>query len=150
MTKKPMLVGFTGTRQGMTDAQADSFDSIVVGLFYGSGKKREFHHGDCIGADVDAVDIVSSLSGVYIHSHPCVLTRQRAFTQSDIEYKAMAPLQRNKMIVQATDILIACPSGTEEERRSGTWATIRYARTADKKIYIIWPDGSIKEEGTDG
>lgn len=142
-----MKIGFTGTRLGMKDPQAEAFDNLVIKLFYESGKIREFHHGDCIGADKEARDLVSSLAGVWIHCHPCNLEKFRAYTKYDRCYEVLPPIKRNKSIVDATDILIACPGGTTElHRGSGTWSTIRYARSQHKKIYIVYPDGVVKEE----
>ena len=43
-------------------------------------------------------------------------------------------------------MLIACPASADEELRSGTWATIRYARRKLKRIYLILPDGTVQEE----
>jgi outer membrane protein insertion porin family len=57
----------------------------------------------------------------------------------------VTPLDRNRAIVDSCDVLIACPKGPEEQR-SGTWATVRYARKQKKRIVIIWPDGEVTEE----
>lgn len=48
----------------------------------------------------------------------------------------------NRDIVAETDELIATPKGFQEERRSGTWATVRYALKARKPVTVIWPDGA--------
>jgi hypothetical protein len=45
----------------------------------------------------------------------------------------------------AAAMLAACPKGPEE-RRSGTWATVRYARKTGKPVVIFWPDGTVTEE----
>lgn len=34
----------------------------------------------------------------------------------------------------------------EEEQKTGTWYTIRYARKQNKQIVIFWPDGTITNE----
>jgi arginase family enzyme len=49
-------------------------------------------------------------------------------------------LERNEDIVRDTDFLIACPEGSEV-MRSGTWATVRYARKKGRTIVVFWPDG---------
>jgi hypothetical protein len=51
-------------------------------------------------------------------------------------------LMRNKDIVDQTSILVAAPKGPEE-KRSGTWATVRYARKLGRPIYICYPDGKM-------
>ena len=142
-----MKIGFTGTRQGMTDAQSNAFEELFVKLFHQDLSVREFHHGDCIGSDEEADALVRVEPGVFLHVHPCNLFRQRAYTTGDFEYTEMPPLKRNREIVDATEVLIATPSDTKEIfRGSGTWATVRYARKQGRKIHIIFPDGSIKEE----
>lgn len=57
----------------------------------------------------------------------------------NIEYPVKPPLKRNYDIVDACDILLAAPRTLTEELRSGTWATIRYARKTGKKYLILAP-----------
>lgn len=83
---------------------------------------------------------------LWVVIHPPKDESKRAFSIADEVRGAKPYLQRNKDIVDETDVLIATPKGNEEELRSGVWATIRYARKQKKKIVIIFPDGSIKEE----
>jgi len=140
-----MKVGFTGTQSGMTIQQHNSLWPLLKKL-----RTSEFHHGDCIGADTDATMLVHDIGGIIIHCHPPKNKSKRAFTDKlyieSIVYDAKEYLDRNHDIVDATNILVATPKEFNEELRSGTWATIRYARKKHKKIYIIYPDGSIKEE----
>ena len=51
-------------------------------------------------------------------------------------------LVRNHNIVDSTDMLIGCPKEMQEQLRSGTLATIRYAKKKNKKIIIIFPNGT--------
>lgn len=140
-----MKIGFTGTQHGMTIQQFDTLYPLLKKL-----KTTEFHHGDCIGADADATSLVHDIGKIIIHCHPPKNKSKRAFTnklyEESVVYGEKEYLTRNKDIVDKCDILIAMPKEFEEELRSGTWATIRYARKNHKKIYIIYPDGSIKEE----
>jgi hypothetical protein len=39
---------------------------------------------------------------------------------------------------------LACPRGYTEELRSGTWATIRYARKTGVPYVIIFPDRTVE------
>ncbi len=55
-------------------------------------------------------------------------------------------LERNRDIVDASEVLIACPSTREEVMRSGTWATVRYARKKGMKITLIFRDGTCEKE----
>jgi hypothetical protein len=54
------------------------------------------------------------------------------------------PLTRNQKIVTDCDVLIACPKAMQEEQRgSGTWMTIRYARKVEKRYVVIYPSGEL-------
>ncbi len=94
-------VGFTGTQDGMTEAQSERVSRLMTSL---SGW---FHHGDCIGADKQSND----------------LARQRG-------------------------LMVAAPKSFAEELRSGTWATVRYARKQKKPVVIVFPDGSVQNVRT--
>jgi hypothetical protein len=106
-----------------------------------------FTHGDCIGADTDAHNLIVSnklINNDKIYKRPFNLTKQRSFTKEGINIaEPIAPLDRNKLIVDGTDILIAIPDTYKEVLRSGTWSTIRYAKLIKREFYIIYPDGKI-------
>ena len=40
-------------------------------------------------------------------------------------------------------MMIAAPSEAEEQRRSGTWSTVRFARKQGKPVFVISPDGTV-------
>ena len=114
--------------------------------------KITFIHGDCFGADADAHSICQATLIRDINCYPCNLSNQRAFTDAKQIGNPLPPLERNKIIAEGCDILIACPATDHEVQRSGTWATIRHR---DKLQYdippcggyiIIWPDGSIGQD----
>lgn len=103
-----------------------------------------FNHGDCDGADHDAHNIAVECGNISIKKRPCNLDFQRAFTtEGECVAEPEAPLDRNKKIVDDGDVLVAAPGEMEEELRSGTWATIRYAKKIGKPTIIIWPNGHI-------
>ncbi len=133
-----MKIGFTGTRRGMTDAQRNSLRKFL------QTAAGEFHHGDCIGADEQAHDIAEA-AGFEIHIHPPLNPTKRAFKITHVS--RMRPelpyLARNRNIVFATDELVATPAEPEEQLRSGTWSTVRFARTRNRPITIIYPDASF-------
>ena len=131
-------VSFTGSRDGMTEEQKITFE-----YFLHTNKITELYHGDCVGADDDAHAIAISLN-VEVFKRPCNITQARAFTQGGKDIaEPKKPLDRNKDIVNDSDLLIATPNGYTEELRSGTWSTIRYARKMSKDVIIIWPNGEI-------
>jgi hypothetical protein len=129
-------LAFTGTQRGMTLAQRTRWRNVVAGML-----PEVFHHGDCIGADAEAHDDVRR-AGPLVHIHPCTITDKRAWCAGDLMSIPLPPLDRNRVMVDDSEALIACPGSMVEELRSGTWATIRYARKRKKPVHIIWPDGS--------
>lgn len=128
-----MKVGFTGTQAGMTEGQVQQLANALLWL-----KCQEFHHGDCIGADKMAHFTIRR-SGIYKVGHPPLITSKRAYCLFDKELPPKPYLERNHDIVDATEVLIACPKLKREELRSGTWATVRYARKVGKPVIILWP-----------
>lgn len=136
----PVSVGFTGTQNGVTQAQ-----EIALRYLFSELKIDWLHHGDCIGADAKAHEIALSL-GTFIVIHPPINNVKRAYCKEYTRIMSELPyLVRNKRIVDFNPILVAAPSGPEK-LRSGTWSTVRYARKRKRNIYIVWPDGSITKE----
>jgi hypothetical protein len=156
-------VGFTGNHNiGFTDKQEKIFKDIIL-EFANEKDQIEFHHGDCIGADAEAHDIVQAYNTLFwktkipktkkqifpriiIEIHPPINPKARAFKQGDLTHSEKEYIQRNHDIVDTSDILIAIPSGYIEKKRSGTWATIRYAIQQGVPIWIIYPDGNIERK----
>lgn len=142
-----MKIGFTGTRDGMTTEQ----HRAVIAWAKTAGA-TEFHHGCCLGADDDAWEIFTSgpdlgFARPKTIAHPPIgerwLARNSKFLSDEVR-PARDYLDRNRCIVDACDVLAACPKGPEEQR-SGTWSTIRYARKQGKRVVIFWPDGEATE-----
>lgn len=121
-----MRAGFTGTRRGMSPAQLRQLRKFLswVGVMM-----DEFHHGAAEGADTEADILLKHLklaspnlfAGVTIVPHPA----------------GKDPLKRDREIVALVDLLIAAPAGDKEELRSGTWATVRYARAAGLPVVML-------------
>lgn len=134
-------MGFTGTRGGMTNRQKKAFMILLENL-----DPTEFHHGDCIGADANA-HLIADAHAVPIIIHPPEDSKQRAYCLANTpRIMILNPkpyLERNHDIVDQTDYLVATPRETKEELRSGTWATIRYARKVNKQVIIIYTDGTV-------
>ncbi len=136
----PRRYGFTGSREQPTFEQATAL------RFWFEARAGEFHHGDCIGSDEAAHDIVRSLRDWRIVVHPGDTPHLRAYVSGYNELYPVKPnLERNTDIVNETDELVATPAGPET-LRSGTWSTIRKALRAGKRTTIIWPDGSVEVE----
>lgn len=131
-------IGFTRTQEGMTDAQKLALRKLLDG---GAG---EFHHGDCVGADSEAHDIADEC-GYSIILHPPTNHSKRAWRENPghMMRPVRAYLDRNKDIVMETSSLIAAPLEEKEQQRSGTWATVRFARKIGKPVFLILPDGTV-------
>ena len=135
-------IGFTGTRKGMTELQEARLETL---LFIRSVNGAWFHHGDCIGADAQA-HTVALMTGHQICLHPPINPKYRAQCQpAHMVREEGEYMDRDHQIVDETHELIACPQG-REVLRSGTWATVRYARKIGKPLTIIMPDGSWWKE----
>lgn len=153
-----MRVGFTGTREGMTLKQHWRVSDWFHYPRDGSAPRvpTEFHHGCSVGADADLVTTImrgrigatDDRTWADIHAHPCTLdgmVDRGAEALSSEVHPAKPPLERNRDIVDSCDVLLACPKTMDEEQRSGTWATIRYARKVGRPVVIFWPDGKVTE-----
>lgn len=131
-----MNIGFTGTQTGMTDRQ----QSAVYGLI-DEHSPDEFHHGDCVGADEEAHQIIRIIGFWRIVIWPPVNSDLRAYCDGDVMKPVQGYMRRNRSIVNATGLLIAAPkSGV---RKGGTWATVTYAQRRNKSVLIVWPDGDV-------
>jgi hypothetical protein len=133
-----MDVGFSGSQFGMSVFQRQTLH-VVLGRVSGVGGR--FHHGDCVGSDDESVTIARHL-GFWIVRHPPIFSAKRAFTEFDEDRPPKPYLERNRDIVDETRFLIAAPAQALEQLRSGTWATIRYARKRRPgHVLIIPPSG---------
>lgn len=131
-----MKVGFTGWRAEIPKGRRISLHRVILDL-HEDCKISEFHHGDCIGMDVYVHRFCISI-GIWTVKHPPINSIARAFCETQETRETFPYLQRNRNIVDESDIMIACPKDPNQEiLRSGTWATIRYARKQGKKVIIV-------------
>lgn len=140
-----LVISFTGTRKGLTTIQHEMLEDMFTCT--PRGLDVTLHHGDCKGADAIAHDIAQAL-GWNVVVHPPLHDGYRAWCGgATATWQAKEYLQRNHDIVDCGHGLVACPDGPERQR-SGTWATIRYARKLGRQIFILYPDGkhAIEEE----
>jgi hypothetical protein len=142
-------IGFTGTQKGMTYEQYHTLSTLVGAMKV----PAEWHHGDCVGADAEFHQLIKDwidLSGVphRLIVHPPSDDRKRAYVFGADETRKPKPyLQRNRDIVdEAVDALFGTPSTEREVQRSGTWATMRYARKLERRLFRIMPDGTLDLE----
>lgn len=148
-------IGFTGTQRGMTSKQGE----VLWGLI--QHKQFYAHHGDCIGADAEFDAIARRAPWCYgVVVHPPTDESKRAFVKTDPVRDIVRPskpyLERNHDIVDETTWLIATPKEEHPVLRSGTWATVRYAKSllpvpgtvipGERRVITIAPAGWYFEE----
>lgn len=143
-----MKIGFTGTQKGLTIVQRSNLLKYLA-------ECTELHNGFCIGADEECLMMFDLMANTLptsrtIIGHPPIKTNKMSKFRPEFcrfEFRqAEEYLIRNHHIVDACEKLIAAPELMSESLRSGTWATVRYARFKKRPIVILWPDGSIKAE----
>ena len=135
--------GFTGSRRSLSVRRITKLIEVMKAL-------RTFgystlHHGDCIGCDRTA-HLVASARPLKIVIHPPKLGRFRAHCERIERHRVIEVkppkdyLTRNKNIIAASELLVGMPTDprpSAEIVRSGTWATIRYARKAKKPRILL-------------
>lgn len=135
-----MHIGFTGTQVGMSKEQRTQlllhlWDIIREDVL--DGEVTYFHHGDCIGADAEAHDLIAQFPYIKTVIHPPEIETKRAFCKGHYQKAAKPYLKRNHDIVEECDILLVAPKSDKEELRSGTWATYRYAMKLEKAVILL-------------
>lgn len=145
-----MIIGFTGTQNGMTEEQI----KVLIKCLIHAVEITEVHHGMCIGADEQFHNMIRKIDPgglIKIIGHPASNTKSQKRMQSgqlDEIREAKPSLNRNHDIVDECEFLIAAPKTAVEQLRSGTWSTIRYAKNQRKDHVIVEPNGNLNCEIT--
>ena len=136
-----MKLGITGTRNGFTKNQLNSFKTVFKDLQ--KEGVEEFHQGQCIGVDVESAEWINTFTkgAIPIHSHPPLKQELVGECHVDVTYPKKNYFARNRDIVHASDILIACTPTEVEQPTGGTWYTYRYAVDKGHKVILITPLG---------
>lgn len=142
MPNSDRRLGITATQLGCSFRQRATAVLWMARLF--DCGVRWMDNGDCVGGDKELGELWKAMGGK-LHLRPCTIAGKRAGLAGDVIDPPLPPLARNRTIA-AADALIAAPKGFAEELRSGTWATVRYARALGRPILIIWPDGTVAKE----
>jgi len=132
-------VGFTGTRNGMTEIQHDAIRACLAFAFIPGA---EFHHGGCEGADEEAAYSAVSL-GYRVIAHPGPYGTVSKY--SDVVMPRKPFMDRNQDIVSIATELYAAPVEIAGQLRSGTWETIRRARRRGVFTYIVAANGEGRQ-----
>jgi hypothetical protein len=142
-----LIAGVTGTRNGATNYQLASAATLFVACAV-----TVLHSGDCIGADEQMYHMGRAFHAKCI-IHPPKIDKYRAFCGDcrDEWWPEKSYWERDQDTVNESEVLFGFPKGvTEELEHSGTWATIRYARTLARPIAVVWPNGHIGYENWGG
>lgn len=137
-------IGVTGTRKKVLPAQVGTFTWLIrQELERAADGRVELHHGDCIEADY-LMHCVAKGLGCRTVIHPPRDPKYRAWCVGDEMWPEKEYLTRNRDIVECGRIMIAMPNEDEEQLRSGTWSTIRYARKLGREVRQILRDGTVR------
>lgn len=132
-----LILGMTGSREGMTSAQRERFIEVLASLSW-----LEFRHGDCLGADAESHDLVEARStATQIIIHPPKSDYMRAFKKGHVILEPKDYIPRDHDIVDACGLLVGFPKGPQI-LRSGTWTTLRYAQKTKRPFIGYMPDGT--------
>ena len=107
MVEFGIKLGFTGTLQGMSDAQRIAVRSIVNAV---QMSITSVHHGDCIGSDWDFHRIIrQDFSNIGVCRHPPIAENYRAYCDWDWTQIPEEYLTRDREIVHHSTIMLATP-----------------------------------------
>lgn len=135
-------VAFSGSRNGGPQSQIETLYKVLRTDSYFLA-----HHGMCRGFDCIFANMMRNLfPKCHIVGHPCTLVNEQVTDISkcpiDSKTEVLPPLKRNKVMVDSSNILIACPPCKENPGKGGTWWTIEYAKKNNKDHIIIYPEGN--------
>lgn len=131
-------IGVTGTRSGMNEYQRKALHKLLLGIA-ALFEDKEFHHGDCVGVDIEAATIAKDL-GFKIICHPPIKQELVGNFPSDEYREPLSYFARNRKIVDETSFLFVVPIQTEWTNHGGTWYTHDYAFKLGKAFSIVYPD----------
>jgi len=142
-----MEIGFTGSRHGMSASARAKVQALFM-IHWTINSANTLRHGDCTGSDEEAFKIAKAL-GFLTYAYPAsnVSERWLAKTKSDLVMVPLPALERNTIIVSESTILIATVQGftsNQAQMRSGTWATVRYAKKEGIPFWLVNPLGQAQ------
>jgi hypothetical protein len=129
-----MKIGVTGTREGANDDQLLRVISFMESL----GTGHELHHGDCTGVDIQIAAVAKQL-GWRIVCHPPRMTETQGYFGGDEVREPLGYLQRDRNIVDQTELLLVVPLQNKWQPKGGTWYTHDYAVKKGKTVEVFYP-----------
>lgn len=144
-------IGFTGTRK-INSNQRAVLGKIADALLVSGFVDNSLSHGNCRGAD-EAMHfaIMCLVYPWHVKIHPGPESQWDAGQLPCATPHALTScerrpyLERNKAIIDASQLCLAVVDGPER-KRSGTWSTVRYARKTGTPVVILWPDTAVTVE----
>lgn len=133
-----MIIGYTGSRQGMTDIQMVNLHKVICHYMPNITEGR---HGDCVGGDAE-FHLELQESHILPVIHPPSDPKYRAWCKGGVVLPEQPYLIRNRHIVENCDLLVAAPAEMENPGHGGTWWTVEYAKIYPRNIVILYPDGT--------
>lgn len=127
--------------------QIEPLKDLLTQTIQNQPSQLAFRHGCCVGWDERAVVLARSL-GYWVIGHPPLNNTHVSKIALELSHELVEPkeyLQRNRDIVDVSQLFIAGPYTDHEVLRSGTWAAMRYARSVGCPMKIVNPDGTIKD-----
>jgi len=140
-----VIIGFTGTRRGMTAAQAMTIAGDIASMRENWPGAMTLLHGDCVGADAEIHRWWRSAFGGLrgdVEVYRVGSGRLVAMSDADRVFERESHLSRNREIVERSTLLYGAPPCAEPQQRGGTWYTIKYAWRQGKPTFVVAPDGS--------
>ena len=139
-----MRIGVTGTRSGMTREQRINLQTFLKRKMKSHDEVTipEFHHGDCVGVDVEAA-LIASEEGYRIVCHPPNKEDLRGWFDSDETRGTASYFQRNRQLVDEVDLLVVIPYQNEWAPEGGTWYTHDYAEKRRVETLTLWPSEEV-------
>ena len=140
-----MKLGITGSQTGTTIEQITFLEIFLASLIPLRVIVDEVHHGDCIGADDEVSTLIKErFPKTKVIIHPPIDPSKRAFQKNySVIHLELPYLSRNRVIVRCCDTLLAFPNTEREILRSGTWVTVRFARSLKKEVIVFYPSGDV-------
>lgn len=135
-----MRVSVTATRHGLTVRQQGEAMRWLHRLRKGEGD-AVLSHGCCVEGDEFLHRLARGL-GFQVVGRPSNLPDKTMALRPDEFlriHEPEPPLLRDRKLVTFCDVLLACPRQRREVRRSGTWATYRYAADCGVTVIVVWP-----------
>lgn len=146
MTKEPSIertLGFTGTRNSVNFLQTTTIERVLREL---TDSFEAIRHGCCVNADYVAASSAKKIGYTVIGHPPTNQSLMHPKCPNDILLPPKDYLDRNRDIVDGSSMLLAAPDSVGPILRSGTWMTIRYAKSKNLPILIVYSNGELSEE----